>query len=394
MVREIAICGLALVLSGCRCPSGDRPDAVVRPESGLAPPYDWTFIFVAPYDNDLDRFARHVETQVRTGAASEGVAATLLIDDLGSGGLKRLAVSSSGTEERVLETEDSTDLTVLERHLEWSAETFPARHYALILLDHGGRLDELCRDLQPLRADNTEARWMTARGAAEVIGRWHRNMAPGGLDLLFLQQCGRASLEIMYTFRDTATFVMASQSDFDGPNTYYARTLQRASEGAFTDGEQLGRFIMNEDRHTTSLAIFRGSAIAELPARLDALAAVLTSRASEAPLLLPEHQSPCFEYGGETHHDLLGYLGTLARLNGLDDSPAWRSFEGWVRDELVVAHRVRMASRRPLDPTWSGASMFLPRTPRALETYRELPLYRDSRWDELLTALIEHPPAP
>jgi hypothetical protein len=67
----------------------------------------------------------------------------------------------------------------------------------------------------------------------EIQGRW---------ELLFLQQCGRASLENLFCFRGTASFVMSSPIvEVGAPNTYYRSLHQWLAGAARATGEHCCR---------------------------------------------------------------------------------------------------------------------------------------------------------
>ena len=48
------------------------------------------------------------------------------------------------------------------------------------------------------------------------------------VELLFLQQCGKGTLENYYSFKDAAKVVMGSQTNVGAPNSYYAASVRWA----------------------------------------------------------------------------------------------------------------------------------------------------------------------
>src|SRR5207248_2206864 len=128
-----------------------------------------------------------------------------------------IEITPAGATPTKIKSDDSADEDQAIAYLDWFVKKYPCKHYAFIFLDHGGRLDEMCLDLEP----DTEGKfWMSGRTLGAKLREFKKSM-PGQLDLLFFQQCGRGSLENLYSFRGVANYVMASPVPVDTPNSYY-----------------------------------------------------------------------------------------------------------------------------------------------------------------------------
>jgi len=373
---------LTLALCAIGCTEEPAPQLVDAEPA----PHEWVFIFHVPNDNDLDRHAASIRGSIRRGLIGDRVAATLLIDDADPGGLRRVALTSDSVEEEILDTDDSTDVAVLEAFLEWSSETFPARHYALALLGHGGRLDEVALDLRPEGSTEGNARWASAVAEADAVRRWRASLRSGELELLFLHQCGRATLEGLYSFRDTAPVIIASETFVGAPNSYYRPVLQHLEEEPDLDGAAVARAVLETERHAASLTVLDGRALDELPRRTNALVEAL-QRPDGRRLARPLGQLSAFGFGGEVTYDLCTYGSELAERNGLSGEGAVSGALGWFRDHLVLARTSRHIFFPRVDDDWCGVATFIPWTPELLEGYGDLPFYRASRWRELLERL-------
>ena len=150
------------------------------------------------YDNDLASFGPVILDALEHGVQGTGFVVTVLADDTERDGLRRYSISSQGRAREILNTDNSASEDVLSDYLHWVTETYPAKHYGVVFLDHGGRLDDMCLDKWP--DANDQERWLSARLVGGLL-REFRKRVPGEVDLLFLQQCGRASLENLYNFR-------------------------------------------------------------------------------------------------------------------------------------------------------------------------------------------------
>lgn len=121
---------------------------------------------------------------------------------------------------------NSSDPRVLQDFIEYfmTDESLLADHYILIIMDHGlGYLGIIVDESEPVRC------WMSINdlrgallGAAEEVGR--------KLDIVDLDACSMATVEVAYELRDTATYMVASEltAAMDGIN--YQGLLQGLSE--------------------------------------------------------------------------------------------------------------------------------------------------------------------
>jgi len=227
--------------------------------------------------------------------------------------------------------------------------------------------------------------WLDPREVAPVLERFDEQ-ASGELELLFVQQCGKASLETLHLFGRGARTLVASEAIIGAPNFYYPTAFQELSRQPDQDGEALGRAMVAADRPDmfATYTVLDGQALQALPERLDrVLAPVLalgdTLRWSGEP-------APVFTFHEERYHDLVGLLTALYFQNGLDLKPLWAFQRWWERDVLSL---LEASPRVPgILEQHSGASVLVPTTPGMLERYADLPLYQQSRLDELMALLL------
>lgn len=347
---------------------------------------EWVFIFHLPNDNDLDYQAAPIRGSIRRGLVGDQVAATLLVDRSDRDGLRRVSLTREEVQEEVLETDDSTDVGVFEEYLSWASTTFPARHYALALLGHGGRLDEIALDLQPSKANDDGARWASSKSVASAIRRWKASLPEGELELLFLHQCGRATIEELYTFRETAEVIVASETFVGAPNTYYRPVLQSLEENPDVSGADVAKRILETERHAAALAAFDGAAIDELPRRADALVAAFRLPDGKR-LTRPLNQLAAFGFSGDVTYDVCSFLEELAEANGLSDDPTITEQLRWFRQVLVLDRMARHIFFPRVDDRWCGIAMLVPWIPQMLDMYEDVPFYRQSHWRDLIDRL-------
>lgn len=347
-------------------------------------PRPWVLAYYMSYDNDLTYCGPVILDTLSRAVQGTAVAATVLVDDARGDRLERHTYAGSRHRKTTLPTDDSSSSAVLEDYLISVVKEFPADRYAVIFLNHGGRVDEMCLDEQPGRGRGPA--WLSATAVGDVLRRLRTTM-PGSFELLFLQQCARASVDNLYNMRDTATWVMGSQVKVGAPNTYYEPVIHWLDAHPMSSGLALARQVMKHDDHYRTYVCVDGRRIAELPEQLSRVADALIGR-SRRSLTFPSSTRPCFKYAGESNYDLLELLEAAFRRNRRSPA-ALRIFEEWVRSELIRELAVHRASRG-VDRNLCGLSLFAPTSQAQRRTYDSYPLHRASSLTSLWKAFALH----
>lgn len=342
---------------------------------------EWTVLYVMSYDNNLDHCADPINQGLERGAINDKVAVAVLEDRLGQDGLKRIVYRNKTKTVEKLDSEDITSPEGLKAFLEWGQKSLPAKRYALVFLNHGGRLNQMCVD--NYTGNSRRPKWMSAFHAGPVIRGWSAGLKDAKLELLFLQQCGRGSIENLFNFRDCADYVLASQLVVGAPNTYYAATVQGLCKKPAVTGEQLGRTIMELDRHYTTYVLVNGRKLSEFGSKIRPVVKAFTSKDK---LNRPENLRQCFDAGDERNDDLKAFLSKLSEANDGAAKKEIEAFTTWMDEELITSHRFR----RPRDAQrlgWTGLSTYRCASPRLFSRYAKLPIYTKTPWGSLMTAL-------
>ncbi len=373
-----------------RSDADDRP-APPRPAASQphpAVPRAWTFIYVMSYDNNLDHCTEPITAALAAGVGESDVAVTILSDRPGDGGLRQIRhTRDGGTIAAALETDDITDPAVLAAYLDWSHAVAAARRYVVVFLDHGGRLDEMCFD-EHRGGDAQRGRGaMSASATSDVLRRWAEGLGESRVELLFLQQCGRGSLENLYNFRGVAPHILASQFNVGACNTYYEHVVAFAGRSAEADGLRIAREIAAADEHYRTYVLIDGAALHGLPAAIaPVLAAMPQTRAAASAPSVGSLRRPraCFDVMRERNYDLIQTLRAASKA--WHDAPfdaACDTLSAWVRETLVREHFG--AGKAGV----CGVSIHLPRSAAELEKYAGLPIYRDTELERFVIRFAE-----
>lgn len=355
--------------------------------------YDWVLFYWMAYDNNLSKCGPPIIEMLSKGITSERVAVVVVADYPDTEGLKRFVLTKGGAiEESAIKSEASADAKSVARELAWTSEHLRAKKYGLVFLNHGGALGQMSIDEHP--EGGGRARWMFPPRLATEVTAW-RKQAPGEAELFFFQQCGKGSLENYHALKDSARYVMGSQTIVGAPNEYYEATLRFLCENPEADGLALAKEITKREtpRMFTSYTTLDCAQLQELPKRIDAVVAPLLAK--EEGFAFPQtggKLKPCFDFGNrEYFFDGIALLEGLYEANGLDMAP-FESFKTWSQEQLVVSHRISpLKSAQAKASTWCGYSLLLPLSEQILSGYTKgYPIYQDTKLPALYTKIMTH----
>jgi hypothetical protein len=364
----------------------------LRGRAEAAPRYDWLVLYVMPYDNDLDRCAQPIraalERGLRAGEGSDRVAVAILEDRVDRGGLRESLVTRGQTERWSIASEDSADPAQVLGFVERMRRRAPARRHVIVLLDHGGSVDDIGLDERPSRTlTATGGRWLSAERVGEGLRRW-RARDKTDVPVLFLQQCGRGAIETLYALRGAADTIVASQTYVGSCNTYYEPFVQRLRRSAALTPREVAWSIMDNDQDYTTYSLYDGRALEEWPARATALARALAVNATQEINSIDESQrvhalrevNQSFISSDEEYLDLVDVARRLAATRGQEAQREAERMERWVRTRLVMDQRQRGNAFRPNGwRSWSGVSTAVPFEP-SMSAAARLPGWAFGEW--------------
>ena len=344
--------------------------------------YEWVFVYYMSYDNDLSSFGEVILGDLRSGLSNSKIAVVVQADFIDSKGMKRIGLyyadGKARRKESILKSEDSADEAELRKYLKWVRKKWVAKNYCIIFLNHGGRLNHICLDQKPFRNRNKNkpfgsGKWLRASEAAKIVASFNQE-TDRKVRLVFLQQCGRATIQNLYNFVDAAEYVMASPLIVGAPNTYYTKTIAAVSQDPNITGEILAATIMQEDEHYTLYTLISNKELKRLPEKL---APVLKSFGRASALYQPESCPHIFEYGSEKFYDLKSYFYALNSANNDIAGKELDNFFDWCETSLIVSKAVR-EPKSTVELSYSGLSIYVPSSPNANTRYSFLPLHQQT----------------
>lgn len=349
--------------------------------------YEWVFIYYMSYDDDLSRYAGTILRELKKGIINSKIAVVVQADYADRRGMKRIAMYQSfgkpKRKEIFLESENSVDPAELKKYFRWVQTKWKARNYCVVFLNHGGRLNDMCRDDRPLRsrirnnASNFQ-QWLPAVEAGKIVADFNKNVE-GKVRLLFLQQCGRATIQNLYNFLDAAEYIMASPVIVGVPNTYYTKTLSSVAHDPNMTGDVLAETIMQEDEHYTLYTLVNNSELMKLPEKITP---VLKSFKQESKLNPPQSCSHIFEYEDEKFYDLKVYFQAFNSANNGIASGELKNFLDWCEEHLIVSKAVK-GTELSNESHHLGLSVYVPSNQEQVERYDFLPFHQETIFQDV-----------
>lgn len=337
----------------------------------------WAFLYWMPYDNDLSQFSQPVLDQLQSAARNSSAVVAVQSDLPGRANMVRTVISRSGVRSEPASGHDSASGEELAQFLEWGVRTIPADNYVVVILGHGGYLNEVSQD------QSTNG-WMQIDGLAAALERCRAAIGAKPA-LLYLQNCNKGNIETFYQLRDCAHVTLAAQSLLGAPNFYYGPLLAwlNSNSNVATSMEVAKRIA--EFERPDMLATIVGTdniKLSELPQRLKPLLEAVRAsgirtlnRADVVTYAYPDTE-------GETYADFISLLAGLStRLDAV--RPHYMEFSTWLWN--VMGARRTDGTIQP--PALQGIGLYgigilMPRDADEYDRYRTLPFYAATRfWD-------------
>ena len=338
--------------------------------------HKWVVLYWMPYDNDLVRFGEPIVEMLTRSTQNSEIAVVVQSDYWGDPKMRRRQLINGTTNEIDVAGEDSSDASAFSAYLDWANQTFEAEHWAVIVVGHGGKINEVSPDDH--RTTHQTQTWMRVDQFANAISNFNR-FTNGRVELLFFQNCNKATLEIVYEARNCARYTLASQLNLGAPNYYYEGFLNRLKASPI-GGREAAITIMDSESadmyHT--LTLVDNQAVGRIPDKLSRLLqSILNSRLPE----INQSELLTYRYFGEQHCDALGLLGYISRGSSQKQSE-FTDFADFVRSSVITSYKTggELYGSRSFSHTNSealcGLSLYLPETKQAVSRYSSLALYQ------------------
>lgn len=365
--------------------------------------HKWAVLYWMPYDNDLSHFGDSIFQMLGQGTEGQDVVVAIQSDSSGDHTMRRRQIVDGvvtdvelGLDSDALR-EDSSDSATLADYLTWAKDTLDADHWAVIVVGHGGKMNEISPDDHHWK--NRSARvyhprtWMGVDQFTQVVSQFNQSVQEK-LELLFFQNCNKATVEVLYEARNGARYTLASQFALGAPNFYYEGFLRRLGQSAqpVTNGYDAALAIMEAEAPNMyqTLTLVDNQAIAQLPTYLAPLLQVLKDNSTDINMM----DLPTYRYFGERHCDLLFLLEQAVEARGRG-ALAFRRFANFVTSSVIAHYATEGylygsgALMRSQPERFCGMGMYCPTKDDPTEQYRSMALSQAVDLDSLYRIIAQ-----
>ena len=334
--------------------------------------YDWLLIYYMPYDNNLSDLSSTIIDQIKNADYDGKVGVTLQADLEGAGGMSRYIFDKKNDSFHI-EEESSASSETLTDYLIWVANNYKAKHYAIIFLNHGGKLNEYGSDQYP------DPVWMPINEMANAISEFNKAAQIDKIDLLFEQICTRATVENLYEFREVAKFTLASQDLLPAPGYYYTKVISALSKQNIKSGSQLADLIIQSEKESMyySLSLIDNSRWDTWLSYLDEYVKELQMKSYQ----LASNKIKILVYEGQSYFDFSSLV--VATTNNQSIPKSALSFQSNTKNALQKRLYINPGNNRMKD--YSGLSICSPFS----DLKNPLSIYKTSTYSSYLSILQE-----
>ena len=411
-----------------------RAKAARKPTTAAAKK-PWTIMIYMAGDNDLNSFCWLDLAELKSVGSSDALNIVVQIDTMRAKLTRRYYVTKKQTRQKdvvqTLKETDTGDPAVASAFFEWAIRNYPAERYLVGFWNHGSGIDEtdvyagtrgargvpLSRGKARVAASHPVRRALFSTTRRQVLGRRTRAIAYDDsakdfldnkelakvlantaaaaghpVDVLGLDACLMAMVELAYEMRDTAGVIVSSQQLEPGDGWPYNKVAGAIAANPAITARELASRIVREyvasytDDSVTQSAVDT-SAVAPLARSVSELATTLIAGLDDATLYRAIDRSvkSAQRFDTKDFVDLASLAGLLAKnAPGTPVAAAATRVLGEIRSPaLVIAQGKKGKDVKDAE----GVSIYMPQLEPDTEVdYARLDFAHDTRWPDFLRA--------
>lgn len=332
----------------------------------------WTIMVYLAADNDLFRYSQRDLREMQAVGSTDDVHVVVFWDPLKSSAGYYFVARDSLVLLRNLGNGNSGDSIMLQDFIRFAKERYPARRYALILWNHGAGWR---RPPKGMCWDETSGNDFLS------LSELAHALREGGVhfDLIGMDACFMALLEVAYEIKDHGDILLASQAEEPGDGWDYTYFLHRLTRNPGMSARALALEILNG--YFSSCGTSENLTLSAVDlARVD----LLVQAVDDLARLLYGTENSSFVPGDSLYISKeYGYVDIARLVAFLALKPQYGSVLQKIRNALastVIANRASGVHQGS-----GGLSLYLPYNFQCPPVeYQDLLFTRDSFWDEFL----------
>ncbi len=384
----------------------------------------WTYMVYMAADNNLSAYARDdINYEIEIEGSSDDVNVVVQAEfnsttsGVPSGTIRGKVVQdadtgSLGSWYSQIGNKDMTDPATLTEFIAWTAQQYPADHYALVLWSHAAGWKASSEDGAPGKGifmDNSSpwgsSHLMSLPDLAEGI----RNSGVA-LDVINLDACLMGMYEVAYELKETATYLVASPEEYPVAGDPYDMIIKELTDNPDMDAAQLAltittkcrEFYQNADTTMTKSAYLL-SGMDQLHMDICALAEYLIDNMDAAEVdIIEDARYSSVAYLYPENHDLGDFLDWLKLGTG---DPGLESMIEDVKDSMsgvIYSNELYISSSDSSNPVMDsqGMAIYLPSRIQYLISQSDLTRYgnlscndsSEDTWYDFLSLFVQQVP--
>jgi len=348
----------------------------------------WTFMVYMNGDNNLESYGYldlDLEEMKQVGS-SNGVNIIVQLDRYGNTGCWRYKVNQGSLEilQTLLEL-DSGSPDTLRDFANWAIANFPAQHYALIIWNHGNGWRLRTLETRGISFDDTSGTYINSVKLKQAI-----NNISHRIDILGMDACLMAMVEVAYQVRDNVDYLVGSQESEPGNGWPYNTILSALVNNPTMSPREFASQIVDKYVASYSSGVTQSaldlSMINSLVNSCNSLARVLINNMGNYRNTILNAISNSQYYDYNDYRDLYNFAQNLQYYIS---NPFIQDAANDVMSEVQsLVIRERHSSSGGVGNS-HGVSIWLPYSLQDFSNYQNLDFATDTHWDEFLQTLYQ-----
>jgi hypothetical protein len=385
--------------------SGKPARSAKKPSSTSAPvppqkKKDWTVLVYAAADNDLEKhIVKNVADLERIISKNPDFNAVVQLDrgenPSNTGGkwpgTRRIHLCTDKTAARIdspaledMGHVNMADPGVLQDFIQWGMKSFPARHYMLVVSDHGLAWKGAIQDFS-----HNGKEMMSISDMKDAILDAEKN-AGKKLDILCFDACDMAQAEVAYEMRETAGYLVASQDILGKEGLPYRDIFNPKviNDKKFRKPKELAKYMVDasswHQKAVTTLSAVELARMEDLAGASKNLAkAILNSDTPPEVFRQDARAAQSFD-GFKDYYDFCDYLAQNEEINDGGVKKAAKAVISSITRAVIAEQH-----EEDCDPAY-GLTIYLPdrKDPKIGDKYKKTTFARDTGWDQVVNIIL------
>ena len=262
----------------------------------------------------------------------------------------------------------------------WAKLTFPAKHYALVVWNHGNGVRGISYD------DVTNHNFTVAQ-----LGRAMASI--GKIDVYASDACLMQMAEVAYEIKDYAPVIVGGEEVVPGDGQDYMAFLAKLAVNPSATGEDVGVMMVDSfERYykmtgtDVTLSAVRSEPLADLSDLLSRWVKAVVEAGDSAPVAKAYREVQRFETSD--YVDLYHFVQLVTKYSSATEvGNLGQQLMTMIKSRVVIAN----AASEPTYGNAHGLSIFFPGKQGFAKGYGNLKMSKDGKWDEFVSMFVKKP---